>query len=142
LAIIIHDENEAACLPVLERYHADRVATLDMNWPLAGSRRSPKMSLRLLEALASPEESPVHALLLRQFRAQAEEEFACLVEVAQERAPSTIQGVDFILTPERERNPDGVQALFSPLGEPRHSQGVPLAQAPEKLLDFLDSLTP
>lgn len=142
LAIVIHDESETTHQPVLARYHAEKTATLDMNWPLTGSRRSPKMSLRLLEALASAGEGPVHRLLLQQFRAQAQEEFTCLLESAQNLAVSEISRVDFILTPERERNPDAAQPLFAPLSEPRHGQGIPPASAPQRLCDFLDDLLP
>ncbi|MDG2334163.1 MAG: hypothetical protein P8Q97_08065 [Myxococcota bacterium] len=142
LAIVVHDESETTHQPTLAGYHAEAVATLDMNWPLTGSRRSPKMSLRLLEALASPGESPVHKLLLEQFRAQALEEFACLLESAQSLAVSEIRHVDFILAPARERNPDAAQPLFARLSEPRHSQGISAAAAPERLRDFLDDLLP
>ena len=149
LAIFIHDDAGASPTPALGRHLATGTATLDMNWPLTGSRRSPKMSIQLLAALASHGKSAAHSVLLEQFRSQAEEEFACLLEAGgdlREIASRQIVGLDFCLTPERATTTDSGHELFAPLGEPLHwgggSSGDALseAKAQEALTAFLDAL--
>ena len=84
LALFLHDQAEPGPdgdkLDLLQA----GAAILELNWPLMGARRSPKMSEQLVASLAQERKGGTAALLARQFAAQAIHEFSCLLAVADE----------------------------------------------------------
>jgi len=149
LTIFIHDEVDGIGLPATSRCFEAGAAVIDVNWPLTGIRRSPKMSLQVLAALNRRDENRGDSLLLHQFVTQAEEEFACLLAAAAdipELDAETILRLDLCFTPERTRVADERHELFAPRGPARSSLsedlkvGIAPAQARRALGEFLMAL--
>ena len=84
LALFLHDQAEPGPdVDTLDLLQAG-AAILELNWPLMGTRRSPKMSEQLVAGLSQEAKGGTAALLVRQFAAQAIHEFSCLLAVADE----------------------------------------------------------
>ena len=146
LAIFIDDTDQESPSPEAERCLARGIATVQSNWPLLGSRRSPKMSRQLLAELAQTGIGEP-SVLLRQFLAQAEEEFSCLLDATaaiREIDPLRILHLEFSLTPIPSANSQGEAPSTQANKAIRHRQGQGQAEraigredAPPVLATFL-----
>ena len=149
LAIFIHDEPDDAENPTLIACLENDQAVIDLNWPLTGTRRSHKMSVQLLTVFADRKEDREKSVLFRQFRAQAEEELACLLAAADAIPgidPRKIHRLDFSLTPRHPAPAEHSPPLFAPTGKTiHHHHGSPgkyvqRASATQLLTEFLNTL--
>ncbi|HIF99965.1 MAG TPA: hypothetical protein EYQ66_01460 [Myxococcales bacterium] len=146
LAIFIDDADQESPSPEAERCLARGIATVQSNWPLLGSRRSPKMSRQLLAELAQTGTGEP-SVLIRQFLAQAEEEFSCLLDATaaiREIDPLRILHLEFSLTPIPSANSQGEASSTRANEAIRHRQGQGQAEkaigresAPPVLARFL-----
>ena len=150
LALFIHDEVEGVTDSSVRRALESGAAVLDMNWPLTGTRRSPKMSLQLIAAFrrdrrGGSKPSP----LLAQFFAQAQEELACLFLAARELPEldaERILRIDLRLIPQRTLETDANDELFAASGPARTfvQEDLKTGLSPERgqgaMAEFLESL--
>lgn len=150
LAIFIHDEVEDREDRELHRCLEAGTGVLELNWPLTGARRSPKMSARLLTAVAEGHDDPAHSILVGQFRRQALEEFDCLLAAAEyvpELDARRIHILDLTFTTSRRLAADEDQESFASMGRPlsrRYEEsegGFDPTQANEAVADFLAALS-
>ena len=150
LAIFIHDAAGGPDDHELHRCLEAGTSVLELNWPLTGARRSPKMSARLLAAMARGEDDPAHSILVGQFRRQALEEFDCLlaaIECVPELHARRLQRLDLTFTAKRRLAAAEDHEAFAPLGSAlsrRHEEaegGFDPAQANEAVTDFLAALS-
>jgi hypothetical protein len=150
LAIFIDDTDQESPSPEAECFLAQGIATVQSNWPLLGSRRSPKMSRQLLSELAqrgAQRGIGEPSVLIRQFLAQAEEEFSCLIDATaaiREINPLRILHLEFSLTPIPSANSQGEASSTQANEAIRHRQGQGKAEkaiepedAPPVLATFL-----
>jgi hypothetical protein len=122
LALFVHDEVEGIQDASARRALESGAALLDMNWPLTGTRRSPKMSLQLIAALKAGQAGSRPSPLVSQFFAQAQEELACLFTAARELPEldaETLFRIDLRLVPDRSGVANADDELFAPCGPSR-----------------------
>ena len=147
LAIFIDDADPECPSPEGGRCLARGIATVQANWPLLGSRRSPKMSRQLLAELAQTGKREP-SVLVRQFLAQAEEEFCCLLDATRaipELNSHRILHLEFSLTPVPSSSKKGEGPSVSTNETIRHRQGqtekaIGREDAPPILATFLQTL--
>jgi hypothetical protein len=140
LAIFIDDTDQESAGPEAERCLVRGIATVQSNWPLLGSRRSPKMSCQLLSELAQRGIGEP-SVLIRQFLAQAEEEFSCLLDATaaiREINPLRILHLEFSLTPIPSANSQGGASSTQANEAIRHRLGQGQGQA-EKAIEPEDA---
>lgn len=146
LAIVVHDETGASDAAVLRSLQAGTLV-MALNWPLTGARRSPKMSERLLAALAAGQRGASATLLLAQFRAQVKEEFACLLAAAdeiEEVDAKRFLRLDLVFTPRRATSACESDEQLAPMGKTIRSQlegaGLEAAEACTAVDQYVASL--